>query len=81
MRVGLTVLNSFKGGGTEIRGGETKILKRRQAGSRGGFLKKGGGGMKPHYELKEGGWGRDDGLSGSVKKGKFVTKIFLSDVE
>ena len=43
VRVGLTVLNSFKGGGTEIRGGETKILKRRQAGSRGGFLKKGGG--------------------------------------
>ena len=37
--------------------------------------------MKPHYELKEGGWGRDDALSGSVKKGKFVTKIFLSDVE
>ena len=36
-------LNTLKGSGTEKRGGETKILKRGQAGSRGGFLKEGGG--------------------------------------
>ena len=39
------------------------------------------GGLEPPYELREGGWGRGDGLSESIKKGKFVTKIFLSDVE
>ena len=44
MRVGGTVKNILKGGGTEKRGGETKILKRGQAGSRGGCLKKSGGG-------------------------------------
>ena len=44
MRVGLTVLNSLKGGGTEKRGGETKILKRGQTGSRDGCLKNGGAG-------------------------------------
>ena len=39
-------LNTLKGGGTEKRGRETKILKRReaQAGSRVGYLKKRGGG-------------------------------------
>ena len=31
MRVGETVGNTVKGGGTEKRGGETKILKRRQS--------------------------------------------------
>ena len=37
VRVGGTVCNTLKGGGTEKRGGDTKILKRgRQAGSRGG---------------------------------------------
>ena len=35
-----TVENTFKGGGTEKRR-ETKILKRGQAGSRGGCLKRG----------------------------------------
>ena len=34
---GGTVLNTLKGGGTEKRGGETKILK---AASRGGSLKR-----------------------------------------
>ena len=34
--------NTLKGGGTEKRGVETEILKRGQAGSRGGCLKKGG---------------------------------------
>ena len=38
-----TVRNSLKEGGTEKRGEETKILKRGQAGSRGGCLKKGEG--------------------------------------
>ena len=66
-------------GRTEIRGEETKILKRGQTGSRGGFLKKGG--LETPYGLREGGSGRGGGLSKSVKKGKFVTKIFLSDVE
>ena len=41
MRVGETVENTLKGGGTEKRGGETKIFKRGQAGSRGEYLKKG----------------------------------------
>ena len=48
MRVEGTVWNTLKGGGTEKRGGETKILKRRgQAGSRCGCLKRGGGGWNP----------------------------------
>ena len=40
-------LNTLKGGGTEKRGRETKILKRRgaRAGSRVGYLKKRGGGV------------------------------------
>ena len=42
MRVGGTVSNTLKGGGTEKRGGQTKILKRGQAGSR-GALKRGKG--------------------------------------
>ena len=37
---GGTVSNTLKGGGTKMRGGETKVLKRGQAGSRGGCLKK-----------------------------------------
>ena len=42
---GGTVWNTLKGGGTEKRGEETKILKRRgQSGSRGGSLKKEGRG-------------------------------------
>ena len=45
MRVGGTVWNTLKGGGTEKSEEETKILKRRgQAGSRGGCLKKEGRG-------------------------------------
>ena len=46
VRVGGTVKNTLKGGGTEKRGGKTKILKRRggQVGSRGGCFKKGGAG-------------------------------------
>ena len=42
MRVGGTVRNTFKGGGTGKRGGETKIFKK-EGGSpaRGGHLKKG----------------------------------------
>ena len=51
IRVGRTVQNTLKGGGTKKRGGETKILKRRgQAGSRGGCLKKRRG-LEPPYEL------------------------------
>ena len=45
-------LKYLKRGGTEKRGGDTNILKRwggGQAGSRGGFLKKGG--LEPPYEL------------------------------
>ena len=42
MRVGKTVKNTFKGCETEKRGGETKILKRGQAGSRGRCHKKEG---------------------------------------
>ena len=50
--MGEAVENTLKGGGTEKRGGETKILKRGKAGSRGGCLKKGmGGGLEPPYEL------------------------------
>ena len=49
--MGGTVQNTLKGGGTEKRGGETKILKRRgQAGSRGGCLKKSCG-LELPYEL------------------------------
>ena len=43
MRVGETVENTLTGGGTENRGGETKVFKRGQPGSRGECLKKGGG--------------------------------------
>ena len=47
---GGTVQNTLEGGGTEKRGGETKILKRGGGdGSRGGCLKKGGG-LEPLYE-------------------------------
>ena len=42
-RVGGTVENTLKRGGTEKRGGETKIFKKGQAGSRGRCLKKVGG--------------------------------------
>ena len=48
VRVGGTVCNTLKGGGTEKRGGDTKILKRgRQAGSRGGVPYKGAGDGAP----------------------------------
>ena len=40
-RVGITIQNTFKRGGTEKRGGETKILKRGQAESRGECHKNG----------------------------------------
>ena len=46
-----------------------------------GSLKRGGVRLEPSFELREGGWGKGGGLSKSVKRGKFVTKIFLSDVE
>ena len=39
-RVERTVYNTLKGGGTKKRGGETKILKRGQAGPRGGCLER-----------------------------------------
>ena len=43
MRVGGTVKNTLKGGGTEKRGGETKISKRRgKLGQGMGTLKRGG---------------------------------------
>ena len=42
VRVGETVNNTLKQGGTKRRGGKTKNLKRRQAGSKGGCLKNGG---------------------------------------
>ena len=46
VRVGGTVWNTLKEGGTEKRGGEAKILKKKgQAGSREGCLKKGAGGV------------------------------------
>ena len=47
------VLNALKGGETEIRGGETKILKRGdKLCQRVGALKSvGGGGLEPPYEL------------------------------
>ena len=44
MRLGGTVENTLKGGGTEKRGGKQRFLKGRQAGSRGGCLKKEGTG-------------------------------------
>ena len=45
VRVGGTVWYTLKEGGTEKRGGEAKILKKkRQAGSRDGSLKKRGSG-------------------------------------
>ena len=46
-------LKYLKRGGTERRGGKTKILKKGggQAGSRGGCLRKGGGTLEPPYEL------------------------------
>ena len=44
MRVGGTVCNTLKGGGTEKRGGDTKILKRGEASwAKGGALKRSGG--------------------------------------
>ena len=45
-----TVWNTLKGGGTEKRGGEAKILKKKgQAGSRDGYLKKRGV-LEPPYQ-------------------------------
>ena len=53
MRVGGTVQNTLEGGGTEKRGGETKILKRRGGKlSQGvGALKRDGGGLEPPYKI------------------------------
>ena len=51
MRLGGTVQNTLQGGETEKRGGETKILRRGQAESRGGCLKKGGGVLELPYKL------------------------------
>ena len=47
VRVGATVENTLERHGIEKRGGETKVLKRGQAGSKGWCLKKGGGGWNP----------------------------------
>ena len=44
MRVGGTVQNTLKGGGTEKRRGETKIIKSGKLSQRVGALKRGGGG-------------------------------------
>ena len=49
MRVGGTVQNTLEGGGTEKRGGETKILKRGGGKLSQGALKKGG--LEPPYEI------------------------------
>ena len=49
MEGGGNCLKYLKRGGTEKRGGETKILKRGELGSKGGCLKKGG--LEPSYEL------------------------------
>ena len=52
VKLGETFWNALKGGRTEKRVGETKILKWGQAGSRGGYLKKDGGDeIEPPYEL------------------------------
>ena len=52
VRVGETVWNTLKGGGTEKKGGEPKILKKKgQAGSRDRYLKKGRGGWNPLTKL------------------------------
>ena len=48
--MGETVENTLKGGGTEQRGRDAKILKTGQAGSSSGALKRGGG-LEPPYEL------------------------------
>ena len=45
MRVGGTVKNNLKGGGTEKRGGQTKILKRRTSWIKGWVPYKGGAGI------------------------------------
>ena len=46
VRVGGTVWDTLIGGGTEKRGWEAKILRNKgQAGSRDGYLKKGGNGI------------------------------------
>ena len=51
LRVGGTVWNTLIEDGTEKRGVEAKILKRKeQAGSRNGCLKKGEGGLEHPYE-------------------------------
>ena len=70
-------------GGTEKGGGDTKILKRGQPGLRDGCLKKRGAEtpLQTRGGMEGGGWAGGGGLSESVKKGKFVIKIFLSDVE
>ena len=45
VRVGGTVKNNLKGGGTEKRGGQTKILKRRTSWIKGWVPYKGGAGI------------------------------------
>ena len=52
MRVGGTVWNSFKKGGTENRGGETNILKREEQTESGVGVLKGVGGMELPYKLR-----------------------------
>ena len=49
---GGTVWNTLKGGGTEKRGRETKILKRGQPGPRGGYPKIGGWSPLANYDIK-----------------------------
>ena len=50
MRVGGTVQNTLKGGGTEKRRGETKSIKSGKLRHRVGALKRGGGGLEPPFE-------------------------------
>ena len=51
MRVGETVGNILKVDGTEKRGGKQRFKKVRQAGARGGCLKKGGRNPLTHYDI------------------------------
>ena len=52
MRVGGTVQNTLKGGGTEKRRGETKIIKSGKLSQRVGALKRGGGAGTPFWTMQ-----------------------------
>ena len=72
MRVGGTVWNTLKGGGKEKKGGKTKILKRRKAGSRGRGLKRGGGGGRTSLQTM-----KDKPQNGWTCMSQSVIKISL----